>query len=262
MRFKILFLFSIILCLSGSAQELPPSPVSDLVDSATVSQKKLYPTDSLVARQPTTENTVFSKQFDKNFREKYKSSEFDYTTVKPTESVWQKIMKRVRKIMEAIFGKVDPNKAVSFTETVLRIFAVVIAGFVLYFLIKFLMGKDGNFFFSKKNKKVHIANQDLNENIHEINFSETIAQSERQHDYRSAVRYQFLSVLKILADRKLINWNPEKTNKDYLEELKSSVLEAEFKELAHIFDYVWYGEFEVNEESYRHFKKQFLNFKR
>lgn len=262
MKFKILLLFFIILRLSGSAQELPPNPVSNIVDSAVTSHKKLFPTDSLVVRKPMTENTVFSKRFDENYRKKYKSSEFDYTTVKPKESVWQKIMKRVRKIMEAIFGKVDPNKAMSFTETMLRIFAVVIAGFVLYFLIKFLIGRDGNFFFSKKNKKVNIANQDLNENIHEINFTETIAQFERQQDYRSAVRYQFLSVLKKLADEKLINWNPEKTNQDYLVELKSSDFEAEFKELAHIFDYVWYGEFEVNEENYRHFKQQFLNFKR
>lgn len=262
MKVKILILLFFILFFSGSAQELPPNSISVIVDSAVTSHQKLFPTDSLLARNPTTDNSVFSKQFDENFRKKYKSSEFDYTTIKPRESLWQKIMKRVRKIMEAIFGTVDPNKAMSFTETMLRIFAVVIAGFVLYFLVKFLIGKDGNFFFSKKNKKVNIANQDLNENIHEINFTETIAQFEKQQDYRSAVRYQFLSVLKNLADQKLINWNPEKTNQDYLDELKNSDLGEEFKELTHIFDYVWYGEFEVNAENYRHFKQQFLNFKR
>ena len=123
------------------------------------------------------------------------------------------------------------------------------------------MNKNGNLFFSKKNKKLNIPNQNLQENIHEINFPESIVNFERQQDYRSAVRYQFLLVLKKLADQKIIIWNPEKTNKDYLLELKKPQLKNNFKGLIHIFDYVWYGEFEINEEKYQQLKKKFADFK-
>lgn len=235
--------------------------MSGFKDFVQVSNNGQYYTDSLLLENPTTDNIVFPKSFEDKFQSKYKGSDYDYTTIKPRESLWQKIQKRIRKILESIFGKVDPNKTEKYAENIMRIFAVIVIGFVLYFLIKFLLGKDGNFFFSKKNKKLNIANQDLQENIHEINFSESIEKFERQKDYRSAVRYQFLLVLKKLADKKLITWNPEKTNKDYLSELKTKELKMGFKELAYIFDYVWYGEFEVNEENYNTFKQKFLNFK-
>lgn len=261
MKFRILFFFFLLQFISGNSQELPPSPMSGVKDSVEVSYNGQYYTDSLLLEKPTTDNVIFPKSFEEKFQSKYKGADFDYTTIKPQESLWQRIQKRIMKILESIFGKVDPSKTASYAENIMRIFAVIIIGFVLYFLIKFLLGKDGNFFFSKKNKKINIANQDLLENIHEINFSESIEKFERQKDYRSAVRYQFLMILKKLADKKLINWNPEKTNKDYLSELKTNDFKTNFKELAYIFDYVWYGEFEVDEENYHIFKQKFLNFK-
>lgn len=235
--------------------------MSSFKDSVEIAGNGQYYTDSLLLKHPTTDNVIFPKRFEEKFQSKYKGSDYDYTTVKPRESLWQKIQNRIKKILESLFGKVDPGKTASYAENIMRIFAIIIIGFVLYFLIKFLLGKDGNFFFSRKNKKINIENQDLQENIHEINFSESIEKFERQKDYRFAVRYQFLLVLKKLADKKLINWNPEKTNKDYRSELKSNDLKTTFKELAYIFDYVWYGEFEVSEENYNNFKRKFLNFK-
>ena len=261
MRFRILIFFFLQLFFYGSSQELPPPPISiesNHLDSIEIDDLQYY-TDSLLIENPTTDDIVFPKSFEEKFQSRYKGPDYDYTTIKPRESLWQKIQKRVRKILESIFGKVDPNKTEKYAENLMRIIAVIVIGFVLYFLIKFLLGKDGNFFFSKKKKKFDIDNQDLNENIHEINFPESIERFERNKDYRSAVRYQFLFFLKKLADKKLINWNPEKTNKDYLSELKNTELNLGFKELAYVFDYVWYGEFEVNEESYKHFKQQFLN---
>ncbi|MDQ0476981.1 DUF4129 domain-containing protein [Chryseobacterium sp. MDT2-18] len=261
MKFKIFLFFFILQFIAGNSQELPPPPITRFSDSLETYENGQYYTDSLLLEKPTTNNIVFPKSFDQKFQSKYKGSDYDYTTVKPRESIWQKIQKRIMKILEAIFGKVDPSKTASYAENIMRIFAVIIIGFVLYFLIKFLLGKDGNLFFSKKNKKINIDDQDLHENIHEINFSESIEKFESQKEYRSAVRYQFLLVLKKLADKKLIAWNPEKTNKDYLSELKSKDVKSGFKELAYVFEYVWYGEFEINEENYLYFKQKFLNFK-
>ncbi|MEI7487385.1 MAG: hypothetical protein WCJ72_08235 [Chryseobacterium sp.] len=54
-------------------------------------------------------------------------------------------------------------------------------------------------------------------------------------------------MLKKLSDKKSINWNPEKTNKDYVTELKVPNLKNEFSNLSYIFEYVWYGEFSIDE---------------
>ncbi|MBW8361535.1 MAG: DUF4129 domain-containing protein [Kaistella sp.] len=260
MKSKIFSLFFFSFFLFGFSQEPPPPPVYE-IDTVVVKLRDGYSADSILRANPTTENTVFPKKFKEKFRSQYKGPEFDYTTVQPRESFMEKIKKFIQKIVEAIFGNIDPGKTASLTENIIRFFAVIIIGFVLYFLVRFLLGKDGNYFFRKKKGKIKIDDRDLHENIHEINFTETIEAFERQKDYRSAVRYRFLSVLKVLADKKLIIWNPEKTNKDYAEELKDIRLKNGFRELAYIFDYVWYGEFDIDEVNYNYFKEQFLNFK-
>lgn len=259
MKFKILF-FLLFFFLLGFSQDLTVPPRSQNADSL-FSRESGNNADSLLNLDYKTNNVIYPKNFQEKFRSKYKSPDFDYTTTKPKESLWQKLQKRIVKILEAIFGQVDPLKSATYAVYILRFFAIILGGLVLYFLIRFLVNKNGNFFFGKKKQKFDIANQDIQENIHEINFPQTIENYESQKDFRSAVRYRFLFVLKKLADKNLLNWNPEKTNKDYLAELKNSNLKENFGELIYIFDYVWYGEFEVTESDYSSFKKKFLNFK-
>ena len=120
--------------------------------------------------------------------------------------------------------------------------------------------KDGNFFFSKKNKKLKIGTEDLKENIHEINFDKSISDFEAKANYRMATRYQFLSLLKKLSDKKLIDWNIEKTNRDYSRELKNVTQKTQFDRLTYIFENVWYGEIDLDEQRYQSFKSYFNNF--
>lgn len=223
--------------------------------------KNMYRADSVLAKNPVSENTLYPKNFKENIKSRYKGEEFDYSTSKPRESFWDKLMRKVLKLIQTIFGDTSLESSAQITTLVIRVFAIALVGFLLYFIVKFLIGKNGNFIFGKRNKKVIINDEELHENIHEINFPESIATFERSKDYRSAVRYQFLFVLKKLSDKKLILWNPEKTNKDYVAELKVPHFKNEFSDLSYIFDYVWYGEFNIDEQSYAKFKEQYQSFK-
>ncbi|CAD7803091.1 hypothetical protein CHRY9390_01023 [Chryseobacterium aquaeductus] len=223
--------------------------------------KNMYRADSVLIENPVSENTVYPKSFKENIKSRYKGEEFDYSASKPKESFWDKLMRKLFKLIQRIFGETSVESSAQITTVVIRLFAILLVGFLLYFIVKFIIGKNGNFIFGKRNKKVVINDEELHENIHEINFPESIASFERSKDYRSAVRYQFLFVLKKLSDKKLILWNPEKTNKDYVAELKVPNLKNEFSNLSYIFDYVWYGEFSIDEESYVKFKEQYQSFK-
>lgn len=258
MKFKLYFHFLLLNFSFGAAQIVTPEP--SVIDSSFIYNDDYKSADSGLKKMPVTNEVVFPKKFEEKFQSKYKSEEFDYSTIKPRESLWEKMKKRISALLRSIFGEVDPLKSANYAEIILRFLAIVIIGLVIYFLLKFLLSKDGNFFFGKKNKKLNIADQDLKENIHEINFPESINNFERKKDYRSAIRYQFLFILKKLSDKKSIEWNPEKTNKDYLAELKDKNQKSSFKDLVYIFNNVWYGEFEVNEQSYLRFKDQFKKF--
>ncbi|KNB63211.1 DUF4129 domain-containing protein [Chryseobacterium sp. Hurlbut01] len=223
--------------------------------------KNMYRADSVLLKNPVSENSVYPKSFKENIKSRYKGEEFDYSTSKPRQSFWDKLMRKVLKIIQSVFGETSLESSAQITTVIIRLFAVILVGFLLYFIIKFIIGRNGNFIFGKRNKKVIINEEELHENIYEINFPESIATLERSKDYRSAVRYQFLFVLKKLNDKKLILWNPEKTNKDYVAELKAPNLKNEFSNLSYIFDYVWYGEFSIDEQSYAKFKEQYQSFK-
>ena len=260
----LLFLFLFFSLGSVHAQDDGTEPVAEVypADSLyTGHYRNMLRADSVLIRKPVSENTVYPRSFKENLQSRYKGNEFDYSASKPRESFFQKLMRKISKILESIFGETVFSKSAKATDIFIRLFAIVLVGFLLYFIIKYLMGKEGNFFFGKKNKKLNIEAEELHENIHEINFPESIARFEREGDYRSAVRYQFLQVLKKLSDKKLIHWNPEKTNKDYVAELKAPHLKDGFSELSYIFDYVWYGEFSIDEQSYVKFKDRYQAFK-
>ena len=110
--------------------------------------------DSLLRTNYSTENTLYPKSILANFKNRYNTKEFDYTTLKPKESFWDKIKRRFAKLWESIFG--DPVNAVSGMELSLKILAIILIGVALFFILKFLFGKEGNFFLSKKNKTLNM----------------------------------------------------------------------------------------------------------
>lgn len=252
----------LIFCLLGNFSFSQYETVQEVViDSANYdSEEDFILTDSIVQSNYSTDNILYPKNFAPNFKNKYKADEFDYEILKPKESIWDKIKKKIAELLAKIFGEMDPNKASNYTVNILRIIGIVVIGLLVYLLVRFLMSKDGNFLFGKKNRKINISGQDLEENIHEINFSESILKFEKQQDYRSAIRYHFLYSLKKLTDKNLINWNPEKTNRDYLKELKNINLKEDFSRVIYIYDYIWYGEFETEEKDYQHYKTYFNKF--
>ncbi|CAH0154700.1 DUF4129 domain-containing protein [Chryseobacterium sp. Bi04] len=259
-KFLFFILFFLSLELINAQENIP---VDDyLGDSLSRNHyHNMLRADSVLMKNPVSENRVYSKEFKENIPSRYKGKEYDYSVTKPRESFWQKLMRKIGQLLQSIFGETALSKSAELTTVLIRLFAIILVGFLLYFIIRYMLGKDGSFIFGRKNKKINIKVEELHENIHEINFPESIAKFEHEGDYRSAVRYQFLFILKKLSDKKLIDWNPEKTNKDYTMELKATHLKNEFSSLAYIFDYVWYGEFNIEEQSYRKFKNQYQVFK-
>jgi len=255
MRLRV-FLF-LIFSLTGTYTFSQYEEVEEVVVVDSADSEIFMESDSLVKTNYSTDNILYPKNFTPNFKTKYKSSEFNYEVLKPKESLWDIIK---RKIAAFFFKNIDPNKARNYTTNILRFFGIAILGFLLYILIRYLMSKDGNFLFGKKNRNINITNQDIEENIHEINFQERILKFEKQQDYRSAIRYHFLFSLKKMTDKNLINWNPEKTNRDYLRELKNIDLKEDFSRIIYIYDYIWYGEFDTQEEDYQYYKSFFNKF--
>lgn len=218
-----------------------------------------YDADSLLRVLPPRDMVLYPKEMRPGYETFYKGKDFDYTATRPRQSIISRIKEKLDRWLREVFGPV-PKNIVEVVAVLIRILAVVVIAVALYFIVHYILRHKGNYIFSKKNNQTHIDVEELSEDIHEIDFSQVISDFEQKRDYRSAVRYRYLFVLKTLADKRLIEWNSEKTNHDYLRELTDQALKREFANLSYIFDYVWYGEFDINLENYQYFKEQFNNF--
>lgn len=257
--FSILLFFLLSFSLF-KAQEIVTTE-EDLDPNFLEKINNLVPTDSLMKTNPVVEAQHYPKRFEKGFESKYTDEEFDYHQHKVEESVWSKIKRKILEWLSDLFGQPDPRKTSDSLMGLFKVISIVLILVVGFFILKFIMSKEGNFFFSKKNKSVAVNESDVVENIHEINFPSMIKSYEDSSDYRSSIRYHFLYLLKNLTDRGILDWNPEKTNKDYIQEIKKEEIKKEFDQLVYIYDNVWYGEFEVDGENYKTIKERFLNFK-
>ena len=92
----------------------------------------------------------------------------------------------------------------------------------------------------------------FHENIHEMDFEALIKEATEKGDLRNAVRLIFLYSLKLLSDNHHINWQPGKTNHDYLDEIKTESLKPGLGDLSYYFDYAWYGGFTVSAPQFDH----------
>lgn len=84
-----------------------------------------------------------------------------------------------------------------------------------------------------------------------LNRAETLS---KEGDYRSAVRYLYLSALLILDERGLLYYDRTKTNREYLRKVAGNPkIAGLLVEVINVFDRVWYGFQPVDEETYQRY---------
>jgi len=79
-------------------------------------------------------------------------------------------------------------------------------------------------------------------------------------NYRLAVRYLYLQSLKRLSERKYIEINTNKTNYEYVTEIRKHKFANEFASLTLQYEYVWYGEYPVDERLFEQIQNSFTRF--
>ena len=99
------------------------------------------------------------------------------------------------------------------------------------------------------------------ENLQTLDLPALIQEAEQQQQFRLAVRWQFLKILKELEIAGMIRWHPHKTNRAYLSELGDAAIQHDFSEIIAIYEYAWYGHFDVEANQYQRVSAQFSHFR-
>ncbi|NNK81900.1 MAG: hypothetical protein HKO92_02130 [Flavobacteriaceae bacterium] len=91
-------------------------------------------------------------------------------------------------------------------------------------------------------------------------FITLINSAENDNNYRLAIRYYFLFILKTMSNKSIIKLEEDKTNTEYLREIKNKSFANQFSNALYLYNYTWYGEFDLNKLQYKAAKSNFKSF--
>lgn len=91
-------------------------------------------------------------------------------------------------------------------------------------------------------------------------FEKYLREAVNAGNYKRAVQLLYLESLKSLTLNNIIQWKPNKTNQEYLYEMQNSNLRRPFMDITRLFEYIFYGEFPINQQTYQATEAAFQDF--
>lgn len=206
---------------------------------------------SLFAYPPTHQRDIPEK----SIQEYQKKRDFKYNDAVPEveePSIWSQILNAISDFIQSLFGE---EGAMTFWRALPYLLALVALFYILYYW--------------SRHQRMSILSMDNAESS--IDYLEIrkmpapdiqalIDNAIAEHDYANALRWLYLRNLKKLEEKGLIDWKRDKTNHDYLWELRNSPLQADFKKLTRYFDYSFYGKNVVTADEFPELHKAFDHF--
>lgn len=235
----VLFALFWLMCLTASAQR---------DTTAHAVGKQVFPADTLrpELRQP---DPVAWKEIREGREYQYKQD------VRPPSGLLEELWQRFLNWLVEFLYSSDTRKG---REWVQILFVIGVVSFFIYRIAG--MEKIG--LFGRKSKAPALPYESLQEDIHGMNFEDAIGQAVAAHNYRLGVRLLYLRSLKHLADKELISWQIDKTNRTYVYEVTQPEIRPAFERLTSLFEYVWYGDFPVRETDFSEVKREFETFEK
>ncbi|MBB6236641.1 hypothetical protein HDC90_001253 [Pedobacter sp. AK013] len=225
----ILFFIPVI----NKAQTVKPKPVTAVIK-----------TDS---------SKVVVSKFDKDAISNYKAQkEFQYDEIGQQQlSLWDKFWLWFWNVIGQLFQGAATNIFSRY------IFIGLGIALILFIVIKVIGAEK---IFTKKSKETILPYDVITENIHEIDYEQELQRLVAERKFRLAVRLLYLRALKKLSDAEIIQWQPDKTNYNYLMEISKPELRDDFSQLTLQFDYIWYGDFPIDEVKFDPINQLFNQF--
>ncbi|WP_306352842.1 DUF4129 domain-containing protein [Flavobacterium sp. '19STA2R22 D10 B1'] len=202
-------------------------------------------------------SAVKLQKFEKNFQQKYTDDDFQYKPRAVEQNMWQRFVTWLKNTLSKLFSFGGDGPSGKVIEITLKVLAVIVIIFVIYLIVKAIMNKEGQWIFGRSSDKKIIRYDEIEKQIHLIDFEKLIQNSLQSGERRLSIRYYYLWLLKKMAEKEIIEWDPEKTNSDYLYEIKNEALKSEFSYLSYLYNYIWYGEFDLDEPAFEKAKIAF-----
>lgn len=203
-------------------------------------------------------------EFDQSRIEEYKKSkDFDYLDTAEKDSWWTRFKKwlnaKYNQFINWLFGDYEANSVLAFFIDIIPFILLLL----LLALIAWLFSRlnpGGNILREPKTSEVFLTEEE--ELVRNEDLPALIKEAVKNGNFRMAVRYYYLNELRKLDKLNLISYEYQKTNRDYTSELQDDDIRKHFSEITKLYEFIWYGSFQVSETDYRLAEKGFLRMER
>lgn len=232
-RFKIIFL----VCLFGMGIYSCSENHSDDFEliSEEVMEASIEEVNSDFEEIAEPEPVYTQRVLDSSFKEKYSGNQFDYYREPPPIK--------------------EPPFKIKFSPALIKTLIYVLLAVALVTIVYFIIQNMGGFSFSGRKQKIRFdsteGEEENPEDITQNDFGLLIQKAKNEQNYRLAVRYYYLWILQKLTDKELIKWNKDKTNYEYYLELNQKPIQNDFWGNTYIYDYIWYGNFDITSGKFK-----------
>ena len=185
--------------------------------------------------------------------------EFDYADAQEKDNWWTRFKKwlnaQYNRFLNWIFGEYEPN---GFLAMLIAVIPFIIIVGLLIFIVWLFSRLDPGGRMLKQNSRNEVYLSAEEELVKNEDLDALLKNAVAAGDFRLAIRYYYLKELRRLDRLKYIEYQFQKTNKEYLLEIDKKQVKEKFAEITKIYEFIWYGSFKVSENDYRLAEKNFL----
>jgi len=184
--------------------------------------------------------------------EKYKSDPgFNYQNSEPGSEDW---ISKIKNWFNQQLAALSSSKTYS---TIIDILYYGLMFIALILIIRGLIKADKRGLLFGKINTQKIKMVERKEDINSLDFDQLIISAIDSNNYKLAVRYLFLKSLQKLSDRGFIELKNNKTNYQYISEISNNNIASVFRHTTLRFEWIWYGNFPIDENIMKSSKKEF-----
>ena len=201
-----------------------------------------------------TEERSFKMDPYQDIIKRYETDDFVYSeNIKDRVGALQRILARLADWL----GSIMPDNPYKFREEfgyVFAFLAVIALAFILY---KVLYNRKQYFIKHDEEENELDVLAYVERNLMNSNLDPYIQEAVAQKNYALGIRYLQLLNIQKLAQTDQIKWKQSKTNAEFAQEIQNVELRRGFLECTKIFDYVWFGQFELTEVNFNQYQELF-----
>lgn len=183
---------------------------------------------------------------------------FDYLNDVEKDSWWTRFKKwldmKYQQFLTWLFGEYEANSILTFLLKLLPyLFIAAILGLIIWLFVRLNPGAS----YLGEQEEPGVSFNDEEEIIQKADISKLIEEAIANGDYRLAVRYYYLRLLQQLDNNGIIKYEYQKTNADYLAEIKENELQNSVRRIIRLYNFIWYGNFAVSAEDFYRVQENF-----